>query len=308
MAAGFAASALIIIIAIKLVPVIAIWEVAEHYEEEKVIARKDASGPAYGQERLGHTPPSPGLAESGGGRLAMTQRNIGRAVISSTVVVAAWLLVTGIALAQARGVATIELTAPANGAVGSEMTITARLTDQTAGPIADTEIIFQSSLVFLNALGDVEVGRGTTDQLGVATLTFVPRSEGETEIIAIFEGTAQYTDAFEITPVVVAAGPAQYTQEAGINVPGINVSLLVMILSAVWGTYIAVMYRVIPRLREGSKYSSYSDVSSRRPFILPRKDSSKTPRNDNASQRTKQQPKKDPGNETRALVSNWPTV
>ena len=67
MAAGFAASALIIIIAIKLVPVIAIWEVAEHYEEEKVIARKDASGPAYGQERLGHTPPSPGLAESGGG-------------------------------------------------------------------------------------------------------------------------------------------------------------------------------------------------------------------------------------------------
>lgn len=43
MAAGFAGFALIIAVAVKLVPVIAIWEVAEHHEEEKVISRREAT-------------------------------------------------------------------------------------------------------------------------------------------------------------------------------------------------------------------------------------------------------------------------
>ncbi len=66
MAAGFAAFALLITIAIKLVPVIAIWEVAEHYEEEMVVARKDAIGPALGHDGLGQASPGAGLAGSGG--------------------------------------------------------------------------------------------------------------------------------------------------------------------------------------------------------------------------------------------------
>ncbi len=182
----------------------------------------------------------------------MTLTLIKRFVVPSVVVVTAWLLLAGIALAQARTDTAIELTVPAGGAVGTEMTVAARLTDQSGGAIADTEIIFQSSLVFLNALGDVEIGRDTTDKFGTATLTFIPRSEGETEIIAIFEGNANYGDAFEGAPVVVATGPAQYTEEAGVKVPGINVSLLVMILSAVWGTYMAVMFRVFLIARSDS--------------------------------------------------------
>ncbi len=42
MAAAFAGFCLIITIVVKLVPVIAIWEVAEHHEEEKVIPRREA--------------------------------------------------------------------------------------------------------------------------------------------------------------------------------------------------------------------------------------------------------------------------
>lgn len=49
MAAGFAGFALIIAIAVKLVPVIAIWEVAEYYEEEKVVPRREAVGIALPQ-------------------------------------------------------------------------------------------------------------------------------------------------------------------------------------------------------------------------------------------------------------------
>lgn len=42
MAAAFAGFTLIITIAVKIVPVIAIWEVAEHYQEEKVVTRREA--------------------------------------------------------------------------------------------------------------------------------------------------------------------------------------------------------------------------------------------------------------------------
>jgi molybdopterin-containing oxidoreductase family membrane subunit len=47
MAAAFAAFTLIIAIAAKLVPVIAIWELAEHHEEEPVLSRKEAIEGGY---------------------------------------------------------------------------------------------------------------------------------------------------------------------------------------------------------------------------------------------------------------------
>lgn len=43
MAGGFAGFALIIAIAAKLLPVIAVWEVADHHEDEKVISKREAA-------------------------------------------------------------------------------------------------------------------------------------------------------------------------------------------------------------------------------------------------------------------------
>ncbi|MDO8750524.1 MAG: NrfD/PsrC family molybdoenzyme membrane anchor subunit [Dehalococcoidia bacterium] len=60
-AAAFAGFSLIIAIAIKLVPVIAIWEVAEHYEEEKVVSRREAVAGGYEPE----PPPEPVLTSPG---------------------------------------------------------------------------------------------------------------------------------------------------------------------------------------------------------------------------------------------------
>lgn len=67
MAAAFAGFALIIAIAVKLVPVIAIWEVAEHHEEEKVISRKEAEHLAPTQSPAqGQAAPNPGMMPAEG--------------------------------------------------------------------------------------------------------------------------------------------------------------------------------------------------------------------------------------------------
>jgi molybdopterin-containing oxidoreductase family membrane subunit len=66
MAGGFAGFGLIIAIAVKLVPVIAIWEVAEQYEEEKVISRREAVGLASAQAaNPEHRTSDPGLEIAG---------------------------------------------------------------------------------------------------------------------------------------------------------------------------------------------------------------------------------------------------
>jgi hypothetical protein len=183
---------------------------------------------------------------------AMTHAAPNRSVISAALAVLVWVLLGGLAHAQAPTGATIDLIAPEAGAVGQEMTVAARLTDRSGSPIAGAEILIQASLEFFNTAGDVELGRGTTDQRGAAIISFVPLTEGDTEILAVFDGDAAYGAAFASATVPVAAGPQQYVDEAGIKVPGINVSLLIAILGTVWGTYFVVMFRVFLIARDDS--------------------------------------------------------
>ncbi len=52
--------------------------------------------------------------------------------------------------------------------------------------------------------------------------------------------------------IEVLAGPPPVEQEAGIRVPGINVSMLVAILGAVWWTDLTVMVLLMRVARRGS--------------------------------------------------------
>ena len=182
----------------------------------------------------------------------MTHALSSRSAISLALAVLVWLLLAGAAHAQAPVGTVIELTMPDEGAVGQEMTVAARLADRSGSPVVGVEIVVQASLEFLNTSGDVDLGRGMTDEHGTTVLSFVPLTEGDTEILAIFDGTAAYGTAFGSATVHIQEGPPQYVDEAGIKVPGINVSLLVAVLGTVWGTYFIVMFRVFLIARDDS--------------------------------------------------------
>lgn len=164
----------------------------------------------------------------------------------------AWLLLVGTARAQGPGGTTLELRLPPEGTVGQEMTVSAHLTDGAGVAVEGAEVVFYRAVEFMNVGSDLELGRAVTDAQGTATLSVVHRSEGEIKITARFDGNTQYGPASASGAVPIQPGPPQHLEEAGVRVPGINVSLLAGILGAVWSTYFVVMVLIWLIAREGT--------------------------------------------------------
>lgn len=175
-------------------------------------------------------------------------RRVGPALMAVALL---WLSLAGIAHSQDSTGTTLELHLPPEGAVGQEMKVEARLTDQAGEAVVDVEVVFQREVEFMNSFSVLELGRATTNEQGVATLSLIARSEGEMQIMAQFPGNGQHGPASSDAAVPVQTGPLLYVEEAGVRVPGINVSLLVGILGGVWGTYFVVMALIFLIAREG---------------------------------------------------------
>ena len=172
-----------------------------------------------------------------------------------------WLLLAAPVLAQSPQSTSIDLQLPSEGAVGQELTVAAKLTSQTGAAVVGAEVIFFRDTQFLNASTELTLGRASTDAQGIAVLTFLPRSEGDLLIFSEFEGDDRHGSAFGEGTVFIQTGPALHEEEAGVKVPGINVSLLVAILGGVWGTYFVVMGLVWLIALEGATPASKSEVS-----------------------------------------------
>lgn len=166
---------------------------------------------------------------------------VGRAGGSIAVAVLAWLALVGVAAAQAPSAGTLELQLPPQAAVGQELTVGALLLDGAGAPVVGADVEFAREAVFMSSGSELALGRSATDEQGVATLTFMPRSEGEMLISARFEGNARSGAASASGAVPIATGPQLYSVEAGVRVPGVGVWLLAAVLTTVWGTYLAAI-------------------------------------------------------------------
>ncbi|NQW18274.1 MAG: hypothetical protein HQ478_12395 [Chloroflexi bacterium] len=144
----------------------------------------------------------------------------------------------------------MELIVPA-AAVGDVIDLQAVLLVEGVA-VPEAEITFFRATEFMNNGSDLVIGIAMTNTRGVATVTYVPRTEGEILVLAEFEGMDGFRGAFAETTLIVGAGPGQYKVEAGVSVPGVNVSFLVAILSAVWGTFFFVMFLIWQIARDGS--------------------------------------------------------
>ena len=163
-----------------------------------------------------------------------------------------WLLLVGTAGAQGPDATALELRLPPEGTVGQEMTVSARLTNETGVAVAGAEVAFRWAVKFMNVGSDLELGRTVTDEQGTATLSVVHRGEGEMMITARFDGNTQYGPASATGAVPIQPGPPQYLEKAGVRIPGINVYLLAGVLGTVWSIYFVVMTLILLIAREGS--------------------------------------------------------
>jgi hypothetical protein len=145
------------------------------------------------------------------------------------------------------------ITVPDQATVGQPVEVQAALRYADEGlPVKSTPVTFFTDASFGGVTGDVVLGQAVTDEDGVATLTYEPRSASEHQI------RVEYLPPGETEPEVVTrsisvvdGGSQLYRSTAGVEIPGLNVWLLIAVVSGVWAILLSVALRVIAIARAG---------------------------------------------------------
>lgn len=139
----------------------------------------------------------------------------------------------------------------------AEARVTLRFAD-TALAVADTPVVFYMDASFGGVEGEVELGRAVTDEQGVAVLRYEPRSAGEHKIRAEFRvlGSSE-PEEVSWTHSVAGGGQQVYQSTAGVQIPGLNVWLLIALVAVVWAILLSVALRVVAIARAGTEAGGY---------------------------------------------------
>ncbi len=125
----------------------------------------------------------------------------------------------------------------------AQLQIALRSADGAQHP-ANVQVTVYTEVSFGGVTGEVELGTALTDANGVAVLDFEPRLAGEYElrIEYLHSGDAEPEVA---TAVVTVAGTSQLHQStSGIQIPGLNVWLIIALVGSVWSILFSVGLRV----------------------------------------------------------------
>lgn len=162
---------------------------------------------------------------------------------------------------------TVEVSAPAQADVGAQVEIQGTVHSTADGsPVADAPVTFYTKESFGDVTGDVVLGTAVTDENGVALLSYEPRVAGDQEIRAAYvaEEGAQPVEA---TAVMTVAGSASQLSHstAGVRIPGLNVWLLMAVVSAVWMVLLSVAARVVAIARAAGEQPAPSYAAAAAP-------------------------------------------
>lgn len=138
------------------------------------------------------------------------------------------------------------ITVPEEVTVGQPSEIQAALRAADGGAaVAGTAVTFYMSASFGDVEGVVEIGRGVTDENGVATLEYEPRAAGNHEVRVEYVVPGETEPEVASTSISVAGGSQLHRSTAGVNIPGLNVWLIIALLATVWAILLSVAVRVI---------------------------------------------------------------
>ncbi len=151
----------------------------------------------------------------------------------------------------------VELSLPGEGKVGEEAIVVAVLAEASGSPLQGVEVVFYTPAEFANVSGEIEIGQSVTDEQGVASLVYTPRSWGEQTVIVRFAGDSQYSAAESSAVTLIEPGPQLHQEEAGVDVPGIGVWLLVAVLGVVWTIYLVIAVLLELIARKGVAHTPY---------------------------------------------------
>jgi hypothetical protein len=146
-----------------------------------------------------------------------------------------------------------EITVPHEVTVGHPAEIQAKLRTADEGvPVAGTSVTFYTDASFAGVSGEAVLGRAVTDENGIATLIFEPRLASEHQIRIEYLPPGEAEPAMATTSISVAGATQLHQSTAGVDIPGLNVWVLIALVSTVWAILLSVALRVIAIARAGS--------------------------------------------------------
>ena len=190
-------------------------------------------------------------------------KNAGRAIILSIVMGAAIFALAGTADATH---AKLDLVGPSRLTVGSSVDIQATLhSAHGSESVAGAAITFYMDGSFGGVDGEVLLGQAVTDENGVAVLNYEPRTAGEHQL------RVEYLTPGESEPEeatwshsVGGASEQLYRSTSGVQIPGLNVWLLIAVVATVWAILLSVAIRVIAIAYAGDN----GEVGGRHPGVM----------------------------------------
>jgi len=182
----------------------------------------------------------------------MGQRRKLLAIWSASIGAAVILFAAAVGPAGASHV-TVRVGVPGTLEVGRLTYIPIALTAADGAPVPMTPVAFYLDASFGGVSGEVEVGTAVTDADGVATLAYQPRVTGHHEIRMEYQLADQAEPEVATIPVDVIGATQLYASDPGLSIPGLNVSLLMAILTTVWSILLGVAIVLFRIARAGGE-------------------------------------------------------
>jgi hypothetical protein len=156
------------------------------------------------------------------------------------------------------------ITVPDEVTVGQPTEVRAALRSVDGGlPLEGISVAFYTDASFGGVTGEVEIGQAVTDENGVAVLTYEPRVASQQEIRIEYLPPGESEPAMATTAISVIDGGTQlYRSSAGVDIPGLNVWLIIAVVSTVWLILLSVALRVVAIARAGGDAEELLDSVS----------------------------------------------
>ncbi len=136
-----------------------------------------------------------------------------------------------------------EITAPAVLEVGQPSELQVALLSEDLA-LADTVVTAYTDVSFAGVVGQIELGTLTTDASGMAVFEYEPRQASSHEIRIEFLAPGDTEPTVATTTVSVSGASQLFQSTAGVQIPGLNVWLIIAIVSSVWFLLFTVGWRV----------------------------------------------------------------
>ena len=146
-----------------------------------------------------------------------------------------------------------EITVPSQIPVGEQVQVKAILRSADTGlAVPGTIVTYYAGASFGGVNGDVELGQAVTDENGVAVLEYQPRITGVHQIRIEYLPPGQEEPEVAATAFSVAGNVQLYRSVSGVEIPGLNVWLLITVVATVWAIlFFGVAVRVVAIARAG---------------------------------------------------------